>query len=116
MTLSCIRTPVIYGTFRRCKEPRLLFQSIPGATFVEMEGSERCCASGGIYNLLHFHESMKILDEKMTKVNQANNTVVITANPGCQLQISLGIQRQGCSDQIRSMHLLELLAESYEFN
>jgi glycolate oxidase iron-sulfur subunit len=94
------------------KEPRLLLQSIPGATFVEMEGANSCCASGGIYNLLHFDESMKILDEKMSKVIQTNPTVVVTANPGCQMQMSLGIQREGRSNQIRNMHLVELLAES----
>lgn len=97
------------------KEPRLLLQSIPGVTFVEMEGSDRCCASGGIYNFLHFHDSMKILDNKMKKVNQTNATAVITTNPGCQLQMSLGILRHGQSDQMRSMHLVEVLADSCGF-
>ncbi|MGG3469051.1 (Fe-S)-binding protein [Neobacillus pocheonensis] len=98
------------------KEPRLLLESIPGSTFVEMEGADSCCASGGIYNLLHFDESMKILDEKMTKVTQTNPTVVVTANPGCQLQMSLGIERHGRANEIRSMHLVELLAECCGFN
>ena len=40
------------------QEPRLLLKSIPGVTFIEMEGSDRCCASGGIYNLLNYNESI----------------------------------------------------------
>ncbi|MGM9925577.1 MAG: (Fe-S)-binding protein [Bacillus sp. (in: firmicutes)] len=93
------------------QEPRLLLQSIPGADYVEMEGADSCCASGGIYNLLHFDESMKILDEKMEKVKEAKATTVVTANPGCQLQMSLGIERHGSAARIRSLHLVEVLAE-----
>lgn len=93
-------------------EPRALLHSIPGATFIEMESADSCCASGGIYNILHFDESNKILDEKMKKVKQTQAVAVITANPGCQLQMSLGIKREGLTGQIRSMHLVELLAET----
>jgi glycolate oxidase iron-sulfur subunit len=98
------------------KEPRLLLQSIPKAQLKELDGADRCCASGGIYNLLHFHESMNILDEKMKRVKQTNAMAVITANPGCQLQMSLGIQRHGSRDQMRSMHLVEILAEACGFD
>ncbi|MDQ0860971.1 (Fe-S)-binding protein [Bacillus sp. V2I10] len=93
------------------KEPRLLLQSIPGALFLEMEGADSCCASGGIYNLLHYQDSMKILDKKMDNVLQTKATTVITSNPGCQLQMSLGILRKGKENNIRSMHIVELLAE-----
>lgn len=92
-------------------EPRLLLQSIPGATYVELEGSDSCCASGGIYNLLHFTESMQILDEKMNQVNQTEATTVVTTNPGCLLQMSLGIEREGKTNQIKSLHLVHVLAE-----
>ena len=93
-------------------EPRKLLQSIPGITFVELEEADHCCASGGIYNLLHFDESMKILDQKMEKVNRSKAAVVVTSNPGCQLQMNLGIQRKGESNQMKSMHLVEILAEA----
>lgn len=98
------------------KEPRELLESIPGATFIEMEGADCCCASGGIYNLLHFKESMLILDDKMQKVKQTKANAVITTNPGCYLQMGLGIERMGCSEQIRSMHLVEILAEACGVN
>lgn len=97
------------------KEPRLLLKSIPGITYTEMEGADRCCASGGIYNVLNFNESMTILDEKMNHVKKSKATTVITSNPGCYLQMSLGIEREGQTSQIKSMHLVELLAESCGF-
>ncbi|CAH0156172.1 Lactate utilization protein A [Peribacillus sp. Bi96] len=95
------------------QEPRSLLQSIPGISYVEMEGYDRCCASGGIYNLLHFDESMKILDEKMRNLKETKATTIVTVNPGCQMQMSIGIQREGAAaNQIKSMHLVEILAKA----
>jgi glycolate oxidase iron-sulfur subunit len=93
------------------KEPRELLRSIPGAVYVEMEGGDSCCGSGGIYNLLHFEESMKILDAKMKEVARTGATTIITTNPGCHLQMRLGVERMGKSDRIRVRHLVEVLAE-----
>ncbi|MFC4766257.1 (Fe-S)-binding protein [Effusibacillus consociatus] len=94
------------------KQPRHLLQSIPGAIFIEMEDSNLCCASGGIYNILHFEESMKILDEKMEKLKATRATTVVTANPGCLLQMRLGVERQGCLEQVEALHLVDVLAEA----
>lgn len=94
------------------EEPRKVLRSIPGVSFIELEGADHCCASGGIYNLLHFDESMKILDQKMEKVNSTKAAIVAASNPGCQLQMSLGIQRKGLSEQMKSMHLVEIVAEA----
>jgi glycolate oxidase iron-sulfur subunit len=94
------------------REPRKLLQSIPGAHFVELPGSDSCCASGGIYNLLHFEESMKILDRKMEHVEKTNATTVVTTNPGCLLQMRVGIDRQGCSGQVQGVHLVDVLADA----
>lgn len=91
--------------------PRDLLRQVAGERFVELPGASECCASGGIYNLIHFEESMKILDNKMKKVEAAAATTVVTTNPGCQLQMALGIRRAGLQDRIRSCHLVEVLAE-----
>ncbi len=98
------------------KEPRLLLQSIPGANFVEMEDSTSCCASGGIYNLVHFEESMEILDTKMEKAANTKATTLVTGNPGCLIQLRIGIDRQGASGQIQAVHLVEILAEACGLN
>ncbi|MBO8171590.1 MAG: (Fe-S)-binding protein [Bacillaceae bacterium] len=93
------------------EEPRRLLQSVPGATFVEMADSDRCCGSGGIYNLLHYDESMKILDDKMEKAADTCAETIVTTNPGCLLQMKLGVARKGMS-QTRVLHLVEVLAEA----
>lgn len=94
------------------EEPRALLRSIPGATFVELEGAQDCCASGGIYNLLHFDESMRILDRKMERVRDTGAALVVTANPGCLLQMQLGIERSGLGGRMRAAHLADVLAEA----
>ncbi|WP_052487279.1 (Fe-S)-binding protein [Gordoniibacillus kamchatkensis] len=92
--------------------PRELLKSIPGATFVEMEGCDQCCASGGIYNLLHFRESMNILDAKMNKANVTKADTIVTTNPGCLLQMRLGVERKAENREMEALHIVDVLAEA----
>src|SRR5699024_11130206 len=92
--------------------PRELLRSIPGATYIEMKDSYLCCASGGIYNLLHFDESMQILDEKMKHAVATKAKTIVTTNPGCLLQMKLGIERNDATISMKAYHLIEILAES----
>ncbi len=91
--------------------PRRLLRAVAGDRYREMRGAADCCASGGIYNLLHFDESMKILDPKMHAARDSGATVIVTTNPGCHLQMRLGIDRAGLGDRVRAVHLAEILAE-----
>lgn len=92
------------------KEPRELLKSIPGVRFVELNDN-KCCGSGGIYNIIHFNESMKILDRKIDKVEKTNAATVATANPGCLLQMQVGINRHDLNDEIKTLHFVDILAE-----
>ncbi|MFB4258257.1 (Fe-S)-binding protein [Shouchella clausii] len=97
---------------KRIEEPIKLLQSIPGMTYVPMKESELCCGSAGIYNLVHYEQSMKILDRKMENVKAVQPEIIVTTNPGCHLQMKLGVEREGRSEQIKVVHLIELLAEA----
>lgn len=92
--------------------PRELLRSIPGATYVELKDSHLCCASGGIYNLIHYDESMEILDKKMKHVENTNAKTIVTTNPGCLLQMKLGIERHEATKDVKAYHLIEILAET----
>lgn len=91
--------------------PRQLLHAIPGAQFVEMKDSHLCCASGGIYNVIHFDESMKVLDKKMTHALATEAKTIVTTNPGCLLQMRLGVERSGKASEIKVLHIVELLAD-----
>lgn len=97
---------------KRVKEPKNLLLSIPGIEYKELSEMNMCCGSAGIYNIVNYQESMDILDVKMSNVKEVKPSVIVTTNPGCHLQMKLGVEREGLTEQIRVVHLVELLAEA----
>lgn len=55
---------------------------------------------------------MDILDLKMEKAKDTKASIIVTPNPGCLLQMKLGIKREGLEESIRALHLVELLVEA----
>jgi glycolate oxidase iron-sulfur subunit len=95
-------------------QPRELLQAIPGVQYVELPEADRCCGSAGIYNITNFDMSMQILDGKMQHVQGTQANIVVTSNPGCLLQMRKGIQRAGLEDQMKAVHIADLLYEAAE--
>ncbi|MEC0754871.1 (Fe-S)-binding protein [Bacillus haynesii] len=95
-------------------EPRRLIRSIKGIEFKEMQNAESCCGSAGIYNIVESEMSMKILDTKMEAAAATRAATIVTANPGCLLQMKLGIERAGLTDRVRAVHLADLLLEAVQ--
>ena len=93
------------------RQPRELLQAIPGLKLVEMDGSDRCCGSAGIYNLTHASMSQQLLKEKMQAVGAANADAVVAPNPGCMLQLRYGGQNYG--PNLPVYHLIDLLDRAY---
>lgn len=92
--------------------PRVLMQAINGADYREMEKADSCCGSAGIYNIVETEMSMQILDHKMESAKATNAHTIVTANPGCLLQMKLGIEREGLSGSVRAVHIVDLLLEA----
>ncbi|AZB42104.1 (Fe-S)-binding protein [Bacillus sp. FJAT-42376] len=92
--------------------PRRLLHAIKGAEFREMKDADRCCGSAGIYNIVESEMSMQILDHKMEQAKASQAAIIVTANPGCLLQMQLGIEREGLSGKVKAVHLADLLAEA----
>ncbi len=93
------------------RQPRELLRSIPGLELVEMEGSDRCCGSAGVYNLVQPGYSRRILDEKMQAVARTGAEIVVAPNPGCMLQLAAGARSLGLPVRVR--HLIDLLDRAY---
>ncbi|PFE46238.1 (Fe-S)-binding protein [Bacillus cereus] len=104
------------NVMRTSSEPRMLLEAIQGATYREMKDADRCCGSAGIYNIVHSELSMEFLDYKMDRVHETEAATIVTANPGCLLQMKLGIEREGLSHKMRGIHILDLLLEAIETN
>ncbi|OJD50507.1 glycolate oxidase [Bacillus sp. 4048] len=104
------------NVMRTSSEPRMLLEAIQGATYREMKDADRCCGSAGIYNIVHSELSMEFLDYKMDRVHETEAATIVTANPGCLLQMKLGIEREGISHKMRGIHIVDLLLEAIETN
>lgn len=91
--------------------PRDLLKRIPGLTFREMPLADICCGSAGIYNVVHTDMSMALLEKKMANVNSTRAECIATANPGCMLQLRVGVVRHGQGQRV--VHVIELLDEAY---
>lgn len=91
------------------KEPRSLLKKIPGINYVELPEADRCCGAAGSYNILHYEQSMKVLDRKMENIRKTGADVVTTECPGCIIQLRHGAHRTKIP--VRVVHLSELISE-----
>jgi glycolate oxidase iron-sulfur subunit len=55
--------------------------------------------------------SERLLAGKMRRIAETRAELVLTANPGCLLQLRAGVKREG--GQRRVLHVIELLDEAY---
>lgn len=101
---------------KRVEEPLGLLQSIPGIEFIPLPEAHMCCGSAGTYNVEHYEESMEILDNKMVSVREVEPDIIVTTNPGCHLQMNVGVERIGEEKRTRVVHLVQLLAEACEID
>jgi glycolate oxidase iron-sulfur subunit len=102
------------NVMKTSKAPRELLRSIKGITFKEMENADSCCGSAGIYNIVEPKTSMEILDQKMVKIKKTKATTIVTANPGCLMQMMLGIEREKLKD-VKAVHIVDLLLEATKY-
>ena len=93
------------------KAPRTLLAAVPGLELVELEEAEVCCGSAGIYNVAHNEMAERLLEAKMRRIEETKADLVLTANPGCLLQLRAGVARSG--NRRRVLHVVELLDEAY---
>jgi glycolate oxidase iron-sulfur subunit len=91
--------------------PRKLLASIPGLELREMQLSDLCCGSAGIYNVVHTAMAMSLLKKKMDSVNATGAPVIAASNPGCMLQLRAGVKKFGQGQRVA--HVVEILDEAY---
>jgi len=92
-------------------EPRRLLAQIPGLRLVELPESDWCCGSAGIYNLTQPEMATRLLHRKVGHVLETSAEAVVTANPGCILQIQAGLGAH--QSPVRVLHLVEILDRAY---
>ncbi|WP_274654519.1 (Fe-S)-binding protein [Paenibacillus humicola] len=91
--------------------PRQLMNRVGNVRFVEMADAGSCCGSAGIYNVTQPEMAGRVLERKMDNANRTEARYLLTSNPGCLLQMKLGIEKHGAGGQMEAMHIVDFLAE-----
>jgi glycolate dehydrogenase iron-sulfur subunit len=88
-------------------QPRQLLHAINGLEVTELPESGTCCGSAGIYNLIEPKPAMELGDRKARHVIASGAQALVSANPGCLLQIASALKRAG--HPLPVFHIVELL-------
>ncbi|HJT02635.1 MAG TPA: heterodisulfide reductase-related iron-sulfur binding cluster [Pseudonocardiaceae bacterium] len=91
-------------------QPRELLRGIPGLVLAEIAEADICCGSAGIYNLLHPEPATELGQRKARNVLGTGASILVTANPGCLMQIAASAKRLG--EQLELAHLVTVLDAS----
>ncbi|MER7205606.1 heterodisulfide reductase-related iron-sulfur binding cluster [Streptosporangium sp. NPDC000239] len=92
-------------------QPRALLSAVPGLRLVEIAESSICCGSAGTYNLLQPEAARDLGDRKAERVLATGADLLVSANPGCTLQITSAVRRRGM-DPIPVAHVAQVLDAS----
>ena len=89
-------------------QPRKILQALEGLRFVEMSDADRCCGLGGSFSITHYEVSRKIADHKVDAVVASGADAVVTACPGCMIQLRDALVRRKVAVEV--LHIGELFA------
>jgi glycolate oxidase iron-sulfur subunit len=92
------------------RPPRQVIRTIPGVELREMKESNWCCGMAGSFALKELETSRRILERKLANVRETDADVLVTANPGCHLQLAWGVRELTMKQPV--WHVVELLGRS----
>jgi glycolate oxidase iron-sulfur subunit len=91
-------------------QPRRLLREIPGIDVREITDGEICCGSAGVWNVLNPEPARELGERKARDVLATGAQLLVTANPGCLMQIAASVARLGGS--IALAHTAQVLDAS----
>lgn len=96
---------------RITEQPRTMLNFVPGLELTEMRESSLCCGSAGIYNIIRRDMADELGDRKAQHIGDTGASIVVTANPGCAMQLRTSLRRNGIEVDVR--HIAEVLDQGY---
>ena len=91
-------------------QPRALLRGIPGLTLREIADPEICCGSAGVWNVLNPVPAAELGDRKARNVLATGAELLVTANPGCLMQVAASLRKLG--GEIALAHTAQVLDAS----
>jgi glycolate oxidase iron-sulfur subunit len=86
-------------------QPRQLLEG--AGTLVEMAESDSCCGGAGTFHMDHPEAAARILDRKRANIERTGAQVVVTACPGCLIQLTRAAEASGGT--FKAMHISQVL-------
>jgi glycolate oxidase iron-sulfur subunit len=93
------------------QQPRDLLHGIPGLDMTEAGDGGMCCGSAGVYNLLQPDAARELGERKAAALRATGARLVVSANPGCSLQIATALEADG-GEPVAVAHIAEVLDAS----
>ncbi len=78
--------------------------------FVEMDLAGSCCGGGGIFTIIHYDLTLKMLERKISSIERSGAGTVATNCPGCVMQIADGMAGKG--SKIKTTHSIQILQKA----
>jgi glycolate oxidase iron-sulfur subunit len=88
-------------------QPRAILKALKGLKYVEMPNADMCCGMGGSFSVYHYDLTKKIADKKMDGIKATGADIVVTACPGCMINLIDNALRNKMSQKV--YHFLELV-------
>ncbi len=94
------------------QQPRDLLHGIPELAVTEASDGMTCCGSAGVYNLLQPDAARELGERKAAALRATGARLVVSANPGCSLQIAAALAADG-GEPVAVAHIAEVLDASF---
>ncbi len=88
-------------------QPRAILKGLKGLKYVEMPNADMCCGMGGSFSVYHYDLTKKIADKKMAGIRTTGADIVVTACPGCMINLIDNVLRNEMPQKVH--HFLELV-------
>lgn len=95
---------------RITRQPRDLLLAIPSLRFTEMAESALCCGSAGVYNITQPDMARRLQQRKVQHAVATQAEIIVTANPGCFLQLRAGVAQSSRRPGI--LHIIDIIDAS----
>ena len=87
------------------KQPRDLLKAT--GSFVEMKEADMCCGGAGSFHMDYPDIASQILERKRKNIEATKAAIVVTACPGCLIQLTKAAKAGG--DKFRAMHISQVI-------
>lgn len=89
------------------EQPRKIMRALTGVDYAEMPRADFCCGMGGGFGISYYDLSKKIADKAAETIRAVGADVVVTACPGCMVQLMDACRRNNMPVKVK--HIMEVL-------